>query len=161
MGPALKNLNRIGPIVPLATETATQLLSLTKSMLGWDSAQLNRKAETVRKYVLTQYPLLGRAQTRQEVATALDCGSADEIQATLARLHELDMLCLDSESREIRVAYPFSSVATRHLVRFPGWDDAAPVYAQCAIDALGIPFMVRQGVSIASSCAHCADCGHQ
>lgn len=157
MGPALKNLNRIGPIVPLATETATQLLSLTKSMLGWDRAQLNRKAETVRKYVLTQYPLLGRAPTRQEVATALDCGSADAIQATLTQLHELDMLYLDSESQEIRVAYPFSSVPTKHLVRFPGWDNAAPVYAQCAVDALGIPFMVRQDASIASLCPHCAE----
>lgn len=160
MEPALKNLDRIGSIGsigPLETETAMQLLSLAKSMLGWDNAQLNRKAETVRRYVLTQYPLLGRAPTRQEVATALDCGSAEEIQATLARLHELDMLCLDSESQEIRVAYPFSSVPTRHLVHFPGWDDAAPVYAQCAVDALGIPFMVRQDVSIASSCSHCAE----
>jgi len=157
MPPSLKNLDRIGSIEPLATETATRLLSLAKSMLGWDSAQLNRKEETVRRYVLTQYPLLGRAPTRQEVATALDCGSAEEIQATLERLHELDILCLDSESQEIRLAYPFSSVPTRHLVRFPGWDDTAPVYAQCAVDALGIPFMVRQDVSIASSCAQCAE----
>ncbi len=146
-----------GATGPVATETATQLLSLAKSMLGWESAQLDRKAETVRRYVLTRYPQLGRAPTRQEIVDALHGGSADEIQATLARLHELDMLCLDSESQEIRVAYPFSSVPTRHLVRFPGWDDAAPVYAQCAVDALGIPCMVRQDVSIASSCAHCAE----
>ncbi|MCI0428436.1 MAG: hypothetical protein L0Z46_10515 [Nitrospiraceae bacterium] len=157
MQSSLKNLDRIGSIEPLATETATRLLSMAKSMLGWDSARLNRKEETVRSYVLTQYPLLGRAPTRQEVATALDCGSVEEIQSTLERLHELDILCLDSESREIRLAYPFSSVPTRHLVRFPGWDDTAPVYAQCAVDALGIPFMVRQDVSIASSCAHCAE----
>ncbi len=157
MRPSVKTLERIGPIEPLETEAATQFLSLAKSLLGWDSAQLDQKAETVWKYVLTQYPTLGRAPTRQELITALQGGSVDEIQAALARLHELDMLCLDSESQEIRVAYPFSSVPTRHLVRFPGWDDAAPVYAQCAIDALGIPFMLRRDVAIASSCMHCAE----
>ncbi|OQW35740.1 MAG: hypothetical protein A4E20_09140 [Nitrospira sp. SG-bin2] len=157
MPPSLKNLDRIGSIKPLATETATRFLSLAKSMLGWNSAQLNRKEEMVRRYVLTRYPLLGRAPTRQEMVTALDCVSAEEIQATLERLHELDMLCLDSGSQEIRLAYPFSSVPTRHLVRFPGWGDTAPVYAQCAVDALGIPFMVQEDVSIASSCAHCAE----
>lgn len=157
MPPSLKNLDRIGSIEPLATETATQLLSLAKSMLGWDSVQLDQKAETVRRYVLTRYPQLGRAPTRQEIVTVLQCGSAAEIQATLERLHELDMLCLDPESQEIRLAYPFSSVPTRHLVRFPDRDDATPVYAECAVDALGIPYMLRRDVSIASSCAQCAE----
>jgi hypothetical protein len=157
MQSALKNLDKIGSIEPLATETATRLLSLATSMLGWDTAQLDRKAETVRRYVLTRYPQLGRAPRRQEIGSALQGGSADEIQATLQRLDELDMLSLDAESQEIRMAYPFSSVPTRHLVRFPGWDGTAPVYAQCAVDALGIPFMVRQDAAITSSCAHCAE----
>ena len=146
-----------GSIRPLATETAMQLLSFAKSMLGEDSAQLDRKAATVRREVLTRYPQLGRAPTRHEIVSALQGSSADEIHTTVARLHKLDMLCLDSESQEIRVAYPYSNGPTRHLVRFPGWDDATPVYAPCAVDALGIPFMVRQDVSIASSCAHCAE----
>ncbi len=157
MRPSVKTLDRIEPIEPLETETAIQLLTMAKSLLGWGSAHLDRKAETVRSYILTQYPKLGRAPTRQEMITSLRCGSADEIHAALARLHEWDMLCLDPESQEIRLAYPFSNVPTRHLVRFPGCDDATPVYSQCAVDALGIPFMVRRDVFIVSSCAHCAE----
>jgi mercuric ion transport protein len=143
-------------VVPTATETAKGLVTLALSMLGWDHARLDPKAEAVRRYVIEQYPLLGRAPSRQEIASALQCGSANEVQAILERLHELDILYLDPESREIRVAYPFSSVPTKHLVCFPGWDQAKPVYAPCAADALGIPFMLRRDVSIASSCAHCA-----
>ncbi|MDE3225756.1 MAG: hypothetical protein KGN30_10140, partial [Nitrospirota bacterium] len=67
MRPSVQTLDRIVSIEPLATKTATRLLSLAKSMLGWDSAQLDRKAEAVLRYVLARYPQLGRAPTRQEI----------------------------------------------------------------------------------------------
>src|SRR5205823_9698107 len=44
-------------------------------------------------------------------------------------------------------AYPFSSVPTAHQVAIAG---LATVSAMCAIDALGIPFMVNRTVTIAS-----------
>lgn len=40
---------------------------------------------------------------------------------------------------QIRVAYPFSALPTRHQVRLAGDVD---VYAMCAIDALGMPAML-------------------
>jgi hypothetical protein len=143
------------PVVPNATELAKALLAEAVSILGWDGARLDHKAEVVRRYILEQYPHRGRAPTRQEIITALQFERAGELQGVLARLHELDFLSLDSESQEIRLAYPFSSAPTRYLVWFPGWAEAKPVHAQCAVDALGIPFMLRRDVSIASSCAHC------
>jgi Alkylmercury lyase len=48
-------------------------------------------------------------------------------------------------------AYPLSGVATRHRVRRNG----TIIYANCAIDALAVPFMVDELVSIESDCAHC------
>ncbi len=158
MRPSVKTLDRIGSIEPLATETVTRLLSMTESMLGWRlrRAGLNPREEAVRQYILTQYPLLGRAPGCQKIATALGLNEPGDVRAILERLHELDLLYLDSDSREIRLAYPFSTVPTTHLVWFRDWPAAKPVYALCAIDALGIPFMMDRDVSIESSCAYCA-----
>jgi len=157
MRPSVKTLDRIGSIEPLATETAMRLLSMTESMLGWRlrRAGLSPREEAVRQYILTRYPLLGRAPGCQEIAKALGLNGLDDVRAILERLHELDLLYLDSDSREIRLAYPFSTVPTKHLVWFRDWPAAKPVYAPCAVDALGIPFMMDRDVSIESSCAYC------
>ena len=157
MRPSVKTLDRIGSIEPLATETTTRLLSRTESMLGWRlrQARLDQREEAVRQYILTQYPLLGRAPGCQEIATALGLNGPGDVRAILERLHELDLLYLDSDSREIRLAYPFSTIPTTHHVQFRDWPAAKPVYAPCAVDALGIPFMMDRDVSIESCCAYC------
>jgi mercuric ion transport protein len=41
-------------------------------------------------------------------------------------------------------------------VKFEDWAEAKPVYAQCAVDALGIPFMFDHDLVIGSSCADCS-----
>lgn len=147
---------RSGPIVPTETKTATELIGMAEVLLGWRANHdaLGPNQEAVRRFILTQYPLLGRAPSCQEIAAALEL-SPSEVRTTLERLHELDFLNLEPGAREIRLAYPFSTVPTRHVVKFPDWVEAKPVYAQCAVDALGIPFMFRGDLSIASSCAHC------
>lgn len=48
-------------------------------------------------------------------------------------------------------AYPLSGVPTRHWLRFGG----TTAYANCAIDALAVPFMVDEAVSLTSDCAQC------
>ena len=153
----IESLDHSGATVPLATETATRLLSMTESMLGWrlHRAGLNPREEAVRQYILTQYPRLGRAPGCQEIATALGLNKLGDVRAILERLHELDLLYLDSDSREIRLAYPFSTIPTTHHVQFRDWPAAKPVYAPCAVDALGIPFMMDRDVSIESRCAYC------
>ena len=158
MRPSVKTLDRIGSIEPLATETVTRLLSRTESMLGWRlrRAGLSPREEAVRQYILTQYPLLGRAPGCQEIATALGLKGPGDMRAILERLHELDLLYLDSDSCEIRLAYPFSTIPTKHLVQFLNRPSENPIYALCAVDALGIPFMMDRDVSIESSCAYCA-----
>jgi len=157
MRPSGETLGQIEPIEPLATETAKRLLSMAESMLGWrlSQARLETREEAVRRYILTQYPLLGRAPSCQEIAAALGLNGLDHVRAILERFHALDLLYLDPESREIRLAYPFSTVPTKHLVRFRDWAEAKPVYAQCAVDALGIPFMLGRDLSILSACAYC------
>jgi hypothetical protein len=67
--------------------------------------------------------------------------------ATLADLAAKDVIQLDPESGAIVAAYPFSGVPTAHLVTVSG---GAPVFAMCAIDALGIPFMLGVDATVYS-----------
>ena len=144
-------------IEPKASATATALLNMAESTLGWRvrRAGLGPQEEAVRLYILTQYPLLGRAPSGQEIMEQFGFASLRDVQVILEQLHTRDLLYLEPDSRAIRLAYPFSTVPTKHLVRFPDWAEAKPVYAPCAVDAVGIPFMFRRDVSIESSCAVC------
>jgi len=73
--------------------------------------------------------------------------------AVLAALHAADFLQLAADG-QIRAAYPFSAVPTRHLVQLDG---GARVYAMCAIDALGTAAMLHAAVTITSSDPHTGD----
>nr|WP_042186589.1 alkylmercury lyase family protein [Kibdelosporangium sp. MJ126-NF4]CEL17389.1 Organomercurial lyase [Kibdelosporangium sp. MJ126-NF4]CTQ91383.1 Organomercurial lyase (EC 4.99.1.2) [Kibdelosporangium sp. MJ126-NF4] len=65
----------------------------------------------------------------------------------LARLHAADVVRLGGDG-EIRVAYPFSAVPTRHRVRLAS---GVEVFAMCVIDALGIPPMLGTDAVISTS----------
>jgi mercuric ion transport protein len=136
---------------------ARELLDTAMRRPGWKSARagLGAREDAVLRYVLSQFPVLGRAPSRQEILETVRLRSLDEVQGILDRLAALDLIDLDPESREIRSAYPFSAEATNHLVTFHEWAEAKAVYALCAVDALGLPFMFGRDVSITSSCAHC------
>jgi hypothetical protein len=60
-------------------------------------------------------------------------------ETALQQLAAKDVIQLDPESAAIVVAYPFSGVPTAHRVRIDGGE---PLFSMCAIDALGIPFML-------------------
>jgi hypothetical protein len=58
----------------------------------------------------------------------------------LARLIEADLIQTDENDR-LTVAYPFSAQPTRHRVTLR---DGRSYHAMCAIDALGIPYMLDE-----------------
>ena len=157
MNRPLDRAGQTGPIRPTATETVVELMSMVESMLGWrvSHARLGPTEEAVRVYILTQYPLRGRGPTCREITDRFGFTSPSEVQTILERLHTLDLLYLEPDLRAIRLAYPFSTVPTKHIVRFPDWAEAKSVYAPCAVDALGIPFMLRRDLFIESSCGYC------
>lgn len=144
-----------GMIVPTVTERAKSLASMAGTILGWDKHDLSAQEKAVRRYILAQYPLQGRAPTVLDISLTLSL-TPDDTKSILQRLHAWDMLGLEPESSKIRLAYPFSSVPTPHVVKFDQWSEAKPVYAPCAIDALGMVFMLHRDLSIGSSCASCA-----
>lgn len=67
-------------------------------------------------------------------ASPLNSPPAEEV----ARLIDADLLQADDDGR-VTVAYPFSARPTRHRVTL---HDGRGYYAMCAIDALGIPYML-------------------
>lgn len=146
--------NEMRPIRPAATEASRRLLDMMQASVDWEARrQLPKEAEAVRRHILTEFPKLGRAPLRQELADECHLTSS-ELDGILHRLHDVDLLYLNRNSQEIRVAYPFSTVPTNHLIWFIG--QGRQVYAPCAVDALGIPFMFRCDVLIQSSCEQCA-----
>jgi Alkylmercury lyase len=72
----------------------------------------------------------------------LDPGDAAD---TLAR-H--DLVHRDARGDAVSVAYPFFATATRHRVRVVA---GAEVFAMCAIDALGIAFMIDEQTTVTST----------
>lgn len=94
-----------------------------------------------------------RAPTSGDVARALD-SSVAEVEAAFRRLGESRLLVLEpgSESR-IRMALPFSGVATQHVVTVEG----KPYFANCAWDAFGIAAALHGDADIASSCPDCGE----
>lgn len=148
----------IKPITPSLTYRAKGVLDRVMGSL-WSKtslAEIGPKEATVWRFVITQYPVLGRAPSHREIALALGFSRDTEVQAILERLQKLDVLCLSPDSQQIQSAYPFSTVPTNHVVRFVDWPQAKAAYVMCAVDALGIPFLFQRDVEITSSCPYCA-----
>jgi Alkylmercury lyase len=69
-------------------------------------------------------------------------------QAALAVLAAADLVHTDLATGAISVAYPFSGRPTRHLVELAG---GPTLQAMCALDAMGIPQMVRRDARVSSA----------
>ncbi len=70
-----------------------------------------------------------------------------ELEAALGALAERDLIIRDAGTGEITSAYPFSGAPTAHWVELVG---GMTLYAMCALDALGIPFMLGRDAMVLS-----------
>jgi hypothetical protein len=68
-------------------------------------------------------------------------------EAALAALGAADLVHTDPATGSISIAYPFSGRPTPHRVELAG---GPAVFAMCAVDALGIPQMLRRDGRISS-----------
>ena len=73
--------------------------------------------------------------------------TAEQAQAALARLAAADLVALAAEQRVVGV-FPLSAGPSGHTVRLA---DGRQLSAMCAVDALGIPAMLDQPGTIAST----------
>jgi alkylmercury lyase-like protein len=116
------------------------------------SARLTRPAYRFYRDVLLWFAKRGRAPDSAVVA-ALARQYGLRLESTLAQFAALDLMRRDLATGAIRAAYPFSGPATAHRVRLAATSDEpeVDVFAMCAIDALGIPLMLRRAATIASA----------
>jgi hypothetical protein len=74
--------------------------------------------------------------------------SSREVTEAYGRLRLSRVLVLDSDGVTIRMAPPFSGVATQHVVK----SGSVSYFANCAWDALGIPAALQQPATVHSRC---------
>lgn len=91
---------------------------------------------------------LGRPPSPADLAGPL-ATSADRVREAYLRLARNRLLVLEADGATIRMAPPFSGVATEHRVLIDGVD----YYANCAWDALGIPAALHRPGIVRSRCA--------
>jgi hypothetical protein len=92
--------------------------------LGWE----------VRSFVYAHLVEHGLPPTAEHTSAGLDI-EPEQARAAYERLHARHALFLDPETREVRMAFPFSGVPTPFRVRSKG----RSYWANCAWDMLGIP----------------------
>lgn len=71
-----------------------------------------------------------------------------EVLDAYQHLRAQRVLVLEADGESIRMAPPFSGVATQHVVAAGG----VSYFANCAWDALGIPAALRQPATVHSRC---------
>ncbi len=81
------------------------------------------------------------------VAKAVD-STPDDVRAAFGRLFQRRVLVLEPDGEVIRMAPPFSGVATQHRVQMKD----RQYYANCAWDALGVPAALQKPATVRSRC---------
>jgi hypothetical protein len=128
--------------IPALIDTVAQRLT---------KAKLSAIEDRARRYILWHFVDTGRAPRSSELQRELQLASQEGAAAILARLHAADLLVYDAATASIVAAYPLSSKPTGHRVEVGN----RTLHALCAIDALGIPFMLDASALIQSGCLRC------
>ena len=122
----------------------TSLSRFTDGSIAGRQARLPAPLRDLHRAVLRRFLETGAAPTARWVRqtaldTGLDASAADELEAADA---------IHLSNGIVTVAYPFSGIPTPHRVQLDG---LPPVYAMCAIDALGLPAMAGRDGQITSA----------
>lgn len=114
-------------------------------------ANLSELEDRARRYVLRHFADTGRAPGLAELQQELQLSSERDAAAILTRLHGADLIVYDAATTRIAAAYPFSATPTGHRVEMGN----RTLHALCAIDALGMPFMLDAPGLVHSQCLWC------
>lgn len=126
----------------------------TENMDAKFGRTLSKEENDVRKFILSQSPVLGRIPSLDEIRNAFTQFPPEKVDFILNRLNRLDIIHLDSDKQTIAAAYPFSGSETAHFVALER-ENYKRGNAMCAIDALGASFMFNCDSLIDSLCHHC------
>jgi hypothetical protein len=88
------------------------------------------------------------ARPSPEQTAARVAAEAGAVLEAYRRLEAQRVLVLEADGASIRMAPPFSGVATQHVVEAGG----VSYFANCAWDALGVPAALRKPATVLSRC---------
>ena len=147
----------INTIKPESTERAESIFQFSCDIEDMDAKfgkSLSKEENDIRKFILTQSPVLGRIPSIDEIKKEFNQFPNEKVITILNKLDRLDVIHLNSDKKIINAAYPFSGSKTSQMVTLKG-EEYKKIYAMCAIDALGVCFMFDCDVTIESKCYHC------
>jgi alkylmercury lyase len=135
---------------PRAREALAGRRAARAGLLDKWSHKLEANDDLVWRTILRLYGNRGRPPQIQDIADATRF-TANHVATVLRTLQSRDLIELDGNSANIRLAYPFTEAATGHRVKLNGHT----LSALCAIDALGVAEMYGADISISSPCSLC------
>ena len=101
----------------------------------------------VKLAVYGHFAKTGQRPAPQDVAERVG-SDAERVIDSYQRLRAQRVLVLESDGSSIRMAPPFSGIATQHVVE----SDGVRYFANCAWDALGVPAALHQQATVHSRC---------
>ena len=137
---------------PFEVKEAAELLDSGFLAKWHERRALDPLARTALRTILQQFVASGGPVRVEELAALLPAHDPGEVYEGIARLDEKDLIVV--QEGQVIVAYPFAGAPTAFTVSLP---DGRERYAVCAIDALGVPAMLGQPVTIRSHCHHCRE----
>jgi hypothetical protein len=110
------------------------------------------RKDPLHRFILESFAVTGRSPSLEEIRERFELSTLGDAEARVSTLERSGAIHRNPGDNAITHAYPFSNEQTPHRVRLVGGPE---VYAMCAIDALGMPFMLRRDADIVSRCAGC------
>lgn len=116
---------------------------------------LSKTQTRVLRHILFSFARDGKPPSRSALGTHFGL-TIPEVDDCLSALHRVDAIYV-GPSGSLEGAYPFSALTTPFQVTYHHDGQDRMAYAMCAIDALGIPYMLGTMAHVASLCAHCGE----
>ncbi len=114
------------------------------------SGKLGTDEDLAWRVTLQLYADFGHAPQIADIAATIGA-PPDKVLALLVELEARDLIGLDRESGQVRLAYPFTQAKTEHQVELNG----RTLQALCDIDALGVGAMYGTNAAVRPQCRQC------
>ncbi len=130
-----------------ALDEALRLANIPGDLWERKGAGLGAAERAFHRAILRAFPELGGPPGPARLRAAA-AALGLEPEAALAALHDRDLIRRDPATGTIACAYPFSGPPMPHRVAPAG---GRAFYAMCAVDVLGIPFLLGRDATITSA----------
>jgi len=113
---------------------------------------LTQQQSDLHQFILKTFATTGRSPTLEDVQAQFSLADITEAESAIADLEQRGAIHRNPADSLVTHIYPFSNEPTAHRVALANGPE---VYSMCAVDALGIPFMLNTDATITSSCLQC------